>query len=178
MSLPLMPLATAVWLVQNTALTFKQISHFCAMHEMEIQSIADGEIAANIKGRNPILLGQISAGNLAECENDPEKALEFIQPDIEDKLITSKTKKYIPIAKRRDKPDAVAWVIKNYPDIPDNKIAKLIGTTKLTIEAIRSRTHSNIQQIQPRDPVLLGICSQTELNKLAEKAESLKESKA
>ncbi|MBT4989139.1 MAG: DUF1013 domain-containing protein [Rickettsiales bacterium] len=178
MSLPLMPLATAVWLVQNTALTFKQISNFCAMHEMEIQSIADGEIASNIRGKNPVLLGQITADNLAECETDQEKDLIFIETDINKKAKTKKTKKYIPIAKRRDKPDAIAWVIKNYPDIPDSKIAKLIGTTKLTIEAIRSRTHSNIQQIQPRDPVLLGICSQTELNKLSEQAESLNKAKS
>jgi hypothetical protein len=166
MSLPLMPLATAVWLVQNTALTFKQIADFCALHEMEVQSIADGEIGGNIIGKNPVLLGQISQENLDECQNDPEKSLIFIETGINEQK--KKNKKYIPIAKRRDKPDAIAWVIKNYPEIPDNKIAKLIGSTKSTIEAIRTRSHANIQQIQPRDPVLLGICTQTELEKLLE----------
>ncbi|MBL6784936.1 MAG: DUF1013 domain-containing protein, partial [Rickettsiales bacterium] len=128
-----------------------------------------GEIAANIIGKNPVLLGQITAENLAECEKDEKKSLIFVESTIDDKnKKVKKTKKYIPIAKRRDKPDAIAWVVKNYPDIPDNKIAKLIGSTKSTIEAIRSRSHANIQQIQPKDPVLLGICTQTELDKLLE----------
>ena len=166
MTQPLMPLATAVWLVENTTLTFQQIAEFCGMHEVEVQGVADDEIGANIQGSNPILIGQLSAENIKECESDPSRKLGLIELKTAKSSSKSKKTKYIPIAKRRDKPDAVAWLVKNYSEIPDNKIVKLIGTTKKTIEAIRSRTHSNIQAIQPKDPVLLGLCSQTELNDL------------
>jgi len=163
---PLMPLATAVWLVENTTLTFKQIADFCNMHEMEIQGVADGEIGVNIEGQNPILTGQLSRDNVKACEADENKNLELIEVNIPKTSKKAKNVKYIPIAKRRDKPDAVAWLIKHYPEIPDSKVVKLIGTTKKTIDAIRNRTHANTQSIQPKDPVLLGLCSQIELDNL------------
>ena len=177
MSHPLMPIATAVWLVEKTTLSFRQISEFCNLHEMEVQSIADGEIAFNIVGQDPILNGQLTNEMIAECEKDESKNLELIQPIILEQNKKSKTKKYIPIAKRRDKPDAIAWLLKHHPELPDNKIVKLIGTTKKTIEAIRDRTHSNIKEIQPRDPVFLELCTQTELDNviaLSEKAKDVK----
>lgn len=164
-----MPLATAVWLVENTTITFRQIADFCMMHEMEVQSIADGEIGNNIEGCNPILTGQLSRANIEECETDPNKSLKLLVLNIPQLSKKNKKVKYIPIAKRRDKPDAVAWLIKHYPDIPDSKVVKLIGTTKKTIEAIRNRTHANTSSIQPKDPVLLGLCSQVELNDLVDK---------
>jgi hypothetical protein len=167
MSNPLMPIATAIWLIDNTSLNFSQIANFCGMHEMEIQSIADGELGTNIEGQNPILLGQVSSDNIKQAEIDSSIELKLINI-IDDLGIANREQKlkYIPIAKRRDKPDAIAWIVKFYPEIPDSKIVKLIGTTKNTIESIRSRTHANILQIQAKDPVLLGICKQTELDKL------------
>ncbi len=169
MSRPLMPLATATWLIDNTSLSFSQIADFCNMHEMEIQSIADGELATNLEGQNPVFLGQLTEANIREAEKNPDVKLELLNPTsgYENKKNKQKVK-YIPIAKRRDKPDAIAWLVKNYPDIPNNKIVKLIGTTKSTIESIRSRTHSNMMQIQPKDPVLLGLCKQSELDSLLE----------
>lgn len=159
-----MPIATAIWLVENTTLTFEQIANFCGMHEMEIQSIADGEIGGNIIGANPITAGQLNADNIKACEADPKKRLNLIE--IHQVKPSKKKVKYIPIAKRRDKPDAIAWLIKNYPDLADSKITKLIGTTKNTIVSIRNRTHSKIQTIQAKDPVLLGLCTQTELDEV------------
>ncbi|MBL6621241.1 MAG: DUF1013 domain-containing protein [Rickettsiales bacterium] len=164
MSEPLMPLATAIWLIDNTTLNFVQIAEFCNMHEMEIQSIADGELATNLEGQNPIILGQLSEENIKKAEKDSSVKLELI--NLVGNFKNKQKVKYIPIAKRRDKPDAIAWLVKNYPDLPDSKIVKLIGTTKKTIESIRSRSHANISQIQPKDPVLLGICKQSELDNL------------
>lgn len=162
----LMPMATAVWLVENTSLSFKQIADFCGLYEMEVQSIADGDFAQNIIGQNPIQLGQLSNEEIQAGEKNASHKLELKE---QVKTQSKSKKRYIPIIKRRDKPDAIAWVVKNHPDIPDSKIVKLIGTTKKTIEAIRNRTHSNIAAIQPKDPVLLGICSQTDLDELVNK---------
>ena len=166
MSEPLMPLATAIWLIDNTTLNFSQIAEFCNMHEMEIQSIADGELATNLEGQNPIILGQLSEENIKKAEKDSSVKLQLI--NLVGDFKNKQKVKYIPIAKRRDKTDAIAWLVKNYPDLPDSKIVKLIGTTKKTIESIRSRSHANISQIQPKDPVLLGICKQSELDNLIE----------
>ncbi|MBT4878327.1 MAG: DUF1013 domain-containing protein [Alphaproteobacteria bacterium] len=169
MAEPLMPLATAVWLVENTSLTFTQIAEFCNMHEMEVQTIADDESEQQIEGQNPVILGQITSENLTEAQNNPDIKLNLIE------LVTPKSNrkikkvKYIPIAKRRDKPDAIAWLVKNHPEIPDSKIVKLIGTTKKTIESIKDRSYANMTHINPKDPVLLGLCSQTELGALVEK---------
>lgn len=166
MTLPLMPKATAVWLVENTALTFEQIGEFCGMHPLEIQGIADGDVAGGIRGQDPIAGGQLSAENIAECETDSSKSLEML--DATKQYIIQKTKakgsRYTPVARRQDKPDAIMWLIKNYPAMSDGQIGKLVGTTKNTISAIRGKSHWNISNIKPRDPVLLGLCSQTHLD--------------
>jgi hypothetical protein len=164
--LPLMPKATAVWLIDNTSLTFKQIAEFCGMHELEIQSIADGEVAHNISGIDPVHAGQLTLSEIERCTKDPSTSLQ-ISHSIADALMVQKKKaKYTPVARRQDKPDAIHWLLKNCPNIEDGQIIKLIGTTKSTIDAIRDRTHWNITNIRPRDPVLLGLCTQTELDRL------------
>jgi hypothetical protein len=165
---PIMPKATAVWLIDNTTLTFKQISDFCGMHELEVKGIADGDVAQGIIGIDPLVTGQLSSAELARCIADP-KAEMHISANIVDSLVGKKKKKstkYTPVARRQDKPDAIYWLIKTCPDINDSQIAKLVGTTKSTIAAIRDRSHWNMKNIRPRDPVLLGICSQSDLDKL------------
>lgn len=176
MNLPLMPKATAVWLVENTTLTFKQISDFCGMHPMEIQGIADGDVAVGMIGISPVTKGQITQENLDTAQKDEKVSLQLIKSF--DNYITSQKKvknRYTPVARRQDKPDAVAWIIKNHPDIKDSQISKLIGTTKSTIESIRSREHWNIQNIRSRDPVLLGLCTQTDLFAIIEKTKKANE---
>ena len=175
MTQPLMPIATAVWLVENTTLTFTQISKFCVLHEMEVQGIADGEIGADIEGQDPILLGQLSRENISLYENDSTQELQLIELNLPNNKKNNAGKKYIPIAKRRDKPDAIAWLIKNHPNIPESKIVKLIGTTKKTILAIKNKDYANFHMLQPKDPVLLGLCTQTELNELIEKFTNISE---
>lgn len=164
MTLPLMPKATAVWLVENTALTFEQIGDFCGMHPLEVQGIADGEVASGIRGHDPIASGQLSKESIAECEKDVDKRLEML--GTAKQYIVQKTKgsRYTPVARRQDKPDAIAWLVKNFPSMTDGQISKLVGTTKNTIEAVRGKTHWNSSNIRPRDPVLLGLCSQTHLD--------------
>jgi len=179
MNLPLMPKATAVWLVENTTLTFKQISEFCGMHPMEIQGIADGDVAVGMIGVSPVSKGQITQENLDEAEKDEKVELKLTQSY--DSYITSQKKvknRYTPVARRQDKPDAVSWIIKNHPTIKDTQISKLIGTTKSTIQSIRSREHWNIQNIHPRDPVLLGLCTQTALFAVIEKTKKADENAA
>ena len=175
MKQPLMPIATAVWLVENTTLTFAQIAKFCVLHEMEVQGIADGEIGSDIEGQDPILLGQLSHDNIKLCENDEYQDLQLIELNLPNNKKNNTGKKYIPIAKRRDKPDAIAWLIKNHPNIPESKIVKLIGTTKKTILAIKSKDYTNFHMLQPKDPVLLGLCTQMELNELIEKFTNISE---
>ena len=168
MNKPLMPKATAVWLIDNTALTFKQISDFCGLHLLEIKGIADGEVSSGITGINPITAGQISAEEIKKCEENPDLALSLstsARRHIEVNKKKKKTAKYTPVARRQDKPDAISWINKHYPEMSVNQIEKLIGTTKSTISAIKERTHWNIANIKPRDPVLLGLCTQTELDK-------------
>lgn len=166
MALPLMPKATAVWLVENTKLTFEQIGDFCGMHPLEVQGIADGEVAVGIRGHNPIGSGQLRAEDISHCENNAEARL-MLTPETE-KFITSKAKvkggRYTPVARRQDKPDAVAWFLKFHSNIPDSQLVKLIGTTKNTINSVRNRTHWNSANIKPKDPVLLGLCTQTHLD--------------
>jgi hypothetical protein len=168
MTLPLMPKATAVWLIENTALSFKQIGDFCGMHELEIQSIADGDVAIGVVGHDPVISGQLSKEEIARCEKDGNLRLK-ISVDIE-KLVKQKKKggKYTPVARRQDKPDAISWILRNHPEISDNRIIKLIGTTKNTINSVRSKEHWNSTNIRPRDPVILGLCTQVELNKAVE----------
>ncbi len=166
MNLPLMPKATAVWLVENTSLSFKQIAEFCGMHELEVKGIADGDVNQSIIGINPILGRQLSKSDILRCENDTSLRLTLLVPDIQTQR---KKKKYTPIARRQDKPDAILWFVKNYPSIPDSIIVKMVGTTKATVDTIRNKMHWNMKNIKPRDPVLLGICTQSELEKIIDK---------
>jgi hypothetical protein len=173
-NLPLMSKSTAIWLVANTALTFKQIADFCGMHEMEVNGIADGDVAKGIKGSDPIAMGQLTLNEIERCTADKTAKLELDKPIFNYQAGVKKAGKkvkYTPIARRRDKPDAIFWIVKNYPDIDDKGIVKLIGTTKSTIEAIRSRQYWNINELRARDPILLGLCSQKELDALIEKSQ-------
>lgn len=165
---PILPKATAVWLVENTSLTFKQIADFCEIHELEVKAIADGEVSGGIMGVDPISLSrQLTKKEIERCSKDPEAKLHLsINPAYELVKKKKKQSKYTPIAMRQDKPDAIYWLLKNCPSIQDNQIMKLVGTTKSTISAIRDRSHWNIKNIRPRDPVLLGICSQVELDRV------------
>lgn len=173
--LPLMPKATAIWLVENTSLTFIQISEFCGLHELEIRAIADGESLQGMMGISPITMGQLTMEEIERCQKDASAHL-HLQEAVTDELFKRKAKKqdlkvggkYTPRARRGERPDAIAWLIKNYPTLTDAYIIKLIGTTKSTIEAIRTRTHWNMVNIKPRSPVTLGFCSQEELEKTVE----------
>jgi len=163
MTLPLMPKATAVWLLDNTTLTFQQIADFCGMHTLEIQAIADGDVASHIMGLDPIMNEQLTREEITRCEADPTAALTLYQnPEVE-KLL-NKGKKYVSHAKRGDRPSAIAWTVKNHPELKDSQIVKLLRTTKPSIVAIRERTHKNIHNIVPRSPVMLGLCSEADLN--------------
>jgi len=177
--LPLLPKATAMWLIENTSLTFKQIADFCGIHELEIKGMADGEVSQSIKGLDPVANGQLTIEEIEKCSIDPERSLQISHSPAYELIKNQKKQraKYTPIARRQDKPDAIYWLLRNYPDIQDNQIVKLIGTTKNTIEAIRTRSHWNMKSIHSRDPVLLGLCSQVELNKIVESLDSAKETK-
>lgn len=167
-SIRVLPKATAVWLIENTSLTFKQIADFCGIHELEVKGIADGEVASGIAGVDPIFVTcQLTKEEIERCTNNPNAKL-VARHSIGDDIInrSKKKTKYTPIARRHDKPDAIYWLLKNYPDIQDSQIVKLIGTTKSTIETVRNRTHWNMANIRARDPVLLGICTQIEIEKL------------
>ena len=156
--------ATAVWLIDNTALTFEQVGEFCGMHPMEVQGIADGEVAVGIVGEDPVASGQVSAENLRQCEEDANARLQLLE-EAAKHISSGKAKsRYTPVARRQDKPDAIAWLLKYHPEITDAAIIKLIGTTRNTIHAVRDRTHWNSSNIRPKDPVLLGLCTQTQLN--------------
>ena len=164
MTLPLMPKATAVWLVENTSLTFKQIADFCGMHMLEIQAIADGDVASHIMGLSPIANNQLSAEEIARCEADENASLELlVNPEME-KLV-HRGVRYVSQSKRNNRPAGIAWVVKNHPEISDTQLMKLLRTTKATITAIREKTHKNIQNIHPQNPVTLGLCSETDLEK-------------
>ena len=164
MALPLMPKATAVWLVENTSLTFEQIADFCGMHTLEIQAIADGDVAFNIMGFNPIANGQLTQDEIIRCEQDSKSSLTLsVNPEIE--RLLNKGSRYVSHAKRGDRPDGIAWIVKNHPEISDTQIVKLLRTTKATITSIREKTHKNIHNIHPKNPVTLGLCSESDLNK-------------
>jgi hypothetical protein len=163
---PSMPKATAVWLIDNTPLTFKQVADFCCMHELEVKGIADGDVAQGIVGMDPVVSGQLTREELDRCIADPKASLQISASVVDSLRKNTKKSKYTPVARRHDKPDAIYWLIKTCPDIQDAQIAKLIGTTKSTIAALRDRSHWNMQNIRPRDPVLLGICSQSDLDKV------------
>lgn len=163
MSRTVMPKATAVWLIDNTTLTFEQIADFCGMHSLEVQAIADGEVAVHIVGENPITTGQLSKDEISRCEANPKERLQALKSDMPEVSRKVKGPRYTPVMKRADKPDAIAWVIKHHPEVPDSGICKLIGTTKPTIDAVRKKTHWNSQNITPQNPVQLGLCSLMDL---------------
>lgn len=168
---PLMPKATAVWLVENTALTFDQIAEFCNLHPLEVKGIADGDVAQGIRGMDPIMSGELSRAELesAEANNTHKLVLNKTSVDLPEVKL-KKQKKYTPLSRRQDRPAAIAWLVRNHPELKDSEVIKLVGTTKTTIEAIRNRTHWNIGSIQPQDPVVLGLCTQIELDKLVLRA--------
>ncbi|MCH8862482.1 MAG: DUF1013 domain-containing protein [Proteobacteria bacterium] len=169
MALPLMPMATAVWLVDNTTLTFKQIAGLCGLHELEVQGIADETVGFNIVGLDPTLNSQLTRDEIARCQADPTAELQLLEDEVPAKLRT-KGPRYTPVSKRQDKPDAIAWLLRNHPEISDAQVSKLIGTTKPTIQAIRDRSHWNIQNIKPLDPVALGLSTQIDLDEIVLKA--------
>ena len=166
----LMPKATAVWLVENTTLTFEQIGAFCNLHPLEVQGIADGEVAIGIVGLDPTTNGQLTKEEIERCEKDSAQRLKMAKVAIPLPLTRSKGPRYTPVSKRQDKPDAVAWLVRHHPELSDAQVSKLIGTTKQTIAQVRDRTHWNTANLRPRDPVLLGLCTQTDLNNAILKA--------
>ncbi len=170
MAQPLMPKATAVWLVDNTGLTFEQIAAFVGLHPLEVQAIADGEVSAGIQGFDPIQANQVTRAEIERCEANPKGRLQMATSNLPKPVHKTKGPKYIPIAKRGDKPDAIAWLVKHHPELKDAQISRLIGTTKDTINKIRERSHWNSPNIQPRHPVFLGLCSQRDLDSAIEKA--------
>jgi len=165
MTLPLMPKATAVWLIDKTALSFEQIAAFVGMHPLEIQAIADGEVAIGIVGHDPIASGQLTREEIARCEADPTARLRLAESTVVLPKPKGKGARYTPVSKRNDRPDAIAWLLRNFPMLSDQQIGKLLGTTKDTIAKVRDKTHWNSANIKPRDPVILGLCSQTDLNR-------------
>ena len=170
-NLPLMPMATAVWLVENTTLTFKQIATFCGLHEVEIQGIADGEVAKGIKAYNPIISGQLSREEIELSSKDENRPLQIKSSDIEISNEEKKTKKYIPISKRQDKPDSALWLLKHHTILKDSQIAKLVGVTKNSVTSIRNKSYWNYNNLNPKDPVALNLFSQKDLVEALEKAE-------
>jgi hypothetical protein len=161
--MPLMPKATAVWLIEKTALTFGQIAEFCGMHPLEVQAIADGEVAQGIVGYDPVANGQLALDEIKRCEADTTRHLKLLANSLPSPK-RSKGARYTPVAKRNDRPDGIAFLMRNYPQLTEAQIGKLMGTTKETIQKVRDRTHWNSANIKPRDPVILGLCSQTDLN--------------
>jgi hypothetical protein len=172
MSGPLMPQATAVWLIDHTTLTFEQVGAFCDLHPLEVQALADGDIGQGIKGRDPIGVGELSRENISACEEDSNKQLMLSKLSVPRAAERTKGPRYTPVAKRQDKPDGIAWVVRNQTELSDGQIVKLIGTTKNTIGAVRDRSHWNSANIHARHPVDLGLCTYMELSTAVEKARS------
>jgi len=168
---PLMPIATAVWLVENTTLTFKQIANFCNLHEVEVQGIADGEVAKGIIAYNPIISGQLSKEEIELSSKDNNRSLKMKNSDIEISGEDKKIKKYVPLSKRQDKPDSALWLIKHHAQLKDSQIAKLIGITKNSVTSIRNKSYWNYNSLNPKDPVAMGLFSQKDLIEAIEKAE-------
>ena len=168
MAQPLMPHATAAWLVENSSLTFEQIAEFCGLHILEVQAIADDTAATKLTGRDPIRAGELTHEEIEKGQKDPDYVLKMAKAP--DPIRRTKGPRYTPVSKRQDKPDGIAWIIRNHPEVSDGQISKLIGTTRTTIAAIRDRTHWNIANITPKDPVTLGLTSQRELDAAVAKA--------
>lgn len=165
MTAPLMPKATAVWLVENTTLTFRQISVFCEIHELEIQAMADGDVSGNIRGLSPVDNGQLTWDEIHRCEADKKANLQASEMERNVKDRNLKAKKILSPSQRQEKPNAIAWVLKNYPEIKDTLVCKLIGTTKNTIQSIREGIHKDFANIKPKNPVTIGLCSETDIEK-------------
>ncbi|MDD3181906.1 MAG: DUF1013 domain-containing protein [Alphaproteobacteria bacterium] len=171
MPLPLMPKATAVWLVENTALTFEQIGNFCGLHKLEVQAIADGEVATGIIGLNPTMNGQLTVEEIKRCEADTRAHLKMTKTELPLPATRTKGPRYTPVSKRADKPDAILYLVKTYPELMDAQVARLLGTTKDTIAKVREKSHWNTANIKPRNPVLLGLCKQMDLDAAIKKAQ-------
>ena len=165
---PLMPHATATWLVDNTGLSFDQIAEFCGLHILEVQAMADDLAGSKYTGRDPVHAGELTQAEIERGQDDPSYVLKMQKAPLE--VTRTKGPRYTPVSKRQDKPDGIAWILRNHPEITDAQIGKLIGTTRTTIAAIRDRSHWNIANIQPKDPVTLGLCSQRELDAIVAKA--------
>ena len=170
-NVPLMPMATAVWLVENTTLTFKQIATFCNLHEVEVQGIADGEVAKGIMAYNPIISGQLTKEEIEESSKDQNRQLQIKNNDIEITNTENKIKKYVPLSKRQDKPDSALWLIRQYPQLKDSQIARLIGITKNSVTSIRNKSYWNYNSLSPKDPVAMNLFSQKDLIEAQEKTE-------
>ena len=168
---PLMPKATAVWLVDNTSLTFDQIANFCGLHVLEVKGIADGDVAQGIKGMDPIASGQLSRDEIAKAQGDSKHQLRLSEPKVEIPVIkTKRGPRYTPVSRRQDRPNAILWLLRNHPELKDSQVIRMVGTTKPTIEAIRERTHWNSPNLQPQDPVALALCTQIDLDTEVRKA--------
>ena len=170
MSQVLMPKATAVWLIDNTALTFDQVANFCGLHPLEVQSIADGDAAIGMVGYDPITNEQLTKEEIERCATDPEARLELAEVNVPRPIARTKGPRYTPVARRQDRPDAIAWLVRNFPQLSDGQISKLVGTTKPTINGVRERTHWNMNNIKPRDPVALGLVARDDLTAAIDKA--------
>jgi len=170
MSKPLMPKATAIWMVDNTTLNFQQIADFCGLHALEIQAIADGEVMGGMTGWDPVANGQLTKDEIARGEADPDYRLKIAVSTIPQPVARQKGPRYTPVSKRQDKPDAIAWLVRHHPELSDAQIGQLIGTTKPTITSVRERSHWNVANLRPRSPVELGLCSHMELTEAVEKA--------
>jgi hypothetical protein len=171
MALPLMPKATAVWLVDRTTLTFEQVAEFCGLHKLEVQAIADGEVAIGIVGMDPVLNGQVTAQEIERCEKDPRARLKMTKSDLPQPIARTKGARYTPFAKRGEKPDAISYLVKHHPELQDAQIARLLGTTKDTIVKVRTRSHWNSSNIKPQNPVLLGLVKQADLEAALKRAQ-------
>ena len=168
---PFMPKATAVWLVENTKISFKQIAQFCDLHELEIKGIADGDVAKGIKAYNPILAGQLTRDEIEESSKDENRPLTLIKKDLEIKVEKKSNKYYVPLSKREDRPQAVLWLTKNYPILADSQIVKLVGSTKNTVSLIRGKKYWNSSNLSPKDPVVSNLCTQIDIKNAVDKAE-------
>lgn len=171
---PLMPIATAVWLIDNTSLTFDQIADFCALHPLQVKGIADGDVGSGVRGIDPITTHQLTREEIEKAQGDPDYRLKLSRPKT---IVADKPRKgprYTPVSKRQNRPDAIAWMVRNHPEVSDAQIAKLLGTTKTTIQSVRDRTHWNSSNLEPRDPVGLGLCTQIDLDAVVRKAAAKK----
>ncbi|RFB04868.1 DUF1013 domain-containing protein [Parvularcula marina] len=167
---PLMPKATAVWLIDNTALSFDQIADFCGLHSLEVKGIADGDVAAGVRGIDPISQHQLTREEIEKGEKDEDYRMKLSKPKTIVAAPKKKAPRYTPLSRRQERPNAIAWIVRNHPEVPDSQIAKLLGTTKTTIQAIRDKSHWNSSNLEPQDPVALGLCSQFDLDMAVSKA--------